>query len=853
MGGVAYWLRTWHRRRILGLAGVAVVAVGALGFVMLAALGMFRAGTAWDRLRGQTRAEDVFVDATTIAAAESLTRELGEVGGVEHTATIAYSYLVPNGRVEDFFGGAILAFDRGALDEIWRPVVLDGRLPDPARPDEVVVNRSYLEASGADLGSEIELVDPIGLIRQPVTIVGVGVLPVDFTFGAGSPLAFTTPAFTEQWAMALAELEDQGGTDILGGGTLVRAEPGVDPDDLSARLVDAARPGEVGGVTVAASSAALVVDTLQFQRNGYAVLSLAAALASLAVLGLLLARACVPRPEEAVALRALGFSRRDDALVVLVPGVVVALAGTIGATILAVAVEGFVPTGLADLVAADRAAGDDWALLGLAALTSALAVVALAVFVAWRSTAAVRTAGTGRHAPARLLRWPALAVGLWATTGGRSRRGGLQALAALAVVTVAAVGISVVTVVQSSRHRISVDPSLAGHFFDVNIGVYTDAELAGEDQDRLLASESITALGTIEDIFADVDGIGVEGIVVTAHRGSLAPPAITGRLPSGADEIAVSPNYLRQQGLRLGERIELSGPVGTRDFEITGTVVFPFAGTSALGEQILLTPAGRDLLGVEPIGYSLVADVRDPDALRGIHAPNEELDTCTTEQLLPVLGVDALPGAHEQGIGPCFTRLDQRAANLRELGTIPAVLMLFLAVLGIAGLALLLGMSIRRTRQDLAVLRALGCTRPQTMIAVLIQGAAVGAVGAVLGRADRRSLLGRWVWGLTVDDIGLVDRPVVSIAAVGGLILGAVVVAMLVAAIPGSRGRPQNGREPAPGSVRSGLVADHIRTRRPRRSCRRCAHRPPTSRTARVAGSPCPPCRSGRLAETASG
>lgn len=273
---------------------------------------------------------------------------------------------------------------------------------------------------------------------------------------------------------------------------------------------------------------------------------------------------------------------------------------------------------------------------------------------------------------------------------------------------------------------------------------------------------------------------------MTAHQGSLAPPAITGRLPAGADEIAMSPNYLRQHGLGLGERVELSGPVGTRDFEITGTVVFPFAGTSALGEQILLTPAGRDLLAVEPIGYSLVADVSDPDALHGIHAPNDELETCTTEQLLPVLGVDVLPGAHQQEIGPCFTRLDQRAANLRELGAIPSVLMLFLAVLGIAGLALLLGTSIRRTGQDLAVLRALGFTRPQMMVVVLVQGAVVGVVGACLA-APIGIALGRWMWGLTVDDIGLVDEPVVSIAAIGGLVLVAVFVSMLVAAIPGSR------------------------------------------------------------------
>jgi len=353
-------------------------------------------------------------------------------------------------------------------------------------------------------------------------------------------------------------------------------------------------------------------------------------------------------------------------------------------------------------------------------------------------------------------------------------------------VIVAALGITAVTVVQSSRRELYADPSLSGHFSDVNIGIYTDAALVRQDRRRLLASDLIKTLSTIEVMFVDVDGVGVETIVVNPDRGSRTSPVLAGRLPRRANEIAVSPNYLRQRHLTIGDDIALAGPHGARAFVITGTVVFPFAGTSALGEQLLLTPAGRDLLALEPYGYTLVAGVRDRDTLRAIHAPNDDLEACTTDRLLPVLGVEQLPGAREQGIPPCVTRLDQRAANLRELGATPVVLMVFLAVLGVAGLIFLLGTSMRRTRHDLAVLRALGFTQRQTLIAVLVQGTTLAALGAVLA-IPIGIAIGRWTWGLTVDDIGLVDRPVVSIAAVGGVIAATLVVAVLVSAIPASR------------------------------------------------------------------
>ena len=87
-----------------------------------------------------------------------------------------------------------------------------------------------------------------------------------------------------------------------------------------------------------------------------------------------------------------------------------------------------------------------------------------------------------------------------------------------------ALGITAVTVVESSCRLLYADPSLSGHFFDVNVGTYTDAALAGEDRDRLLASDSITTLATIEIVFGNVNGVGVEGVVVNPHLARVPRP-----------------------------------------------------------------------------------------------------------------------------------------------------------------------------------------------------------------------------------------------------------------------------------------------------------------------------------------
>ncbi|HEX7276150.1 MAG TPA: hypothetical protein VF244_02140, partial [Acidimicrobiales bacterium] len=152
MSAVAFLLSTWSRRRRLALGGVAVLAAASLAFVLLAGLGARRAGSAWERLRALGGGEDALLDVVSIDAAREVALQARQVPGVTRAGAFAYAYIVPEGRLEDFYGGVILPLAEGALDHLWRPVLTAGRAADPDRVDEVVVNGRYLDVAGLRVG-----------------------------------------------------------------------------------------------------------------------------------------------------------------------------------------------------------------------------------------------------------------------------------------------------------------------------------------------------------------------------------------------------------------------------------------------------------------------------------------------------------------------------------------------------------------------------------------------------------------------------------------------------------------------------------------------------------------------------
>ena len=91
---------------------------------------------------------------------------------------------------------------------------------------------------------------------------------------------------------------------------------------------------------------------------------------------------------------------------------------------------------------------------------------------------------------------------------------------------------------------------------------------------------------------------------------------------------------------------------------------------------------------------------------------------------------------------------------------------------------------VRRRRRDLALLRTLGFSRRQLMATIAWQASVAGVTGVVIG-VPLGVVLGRWLWTLFARNIYAVPRPTVSVISIVIVALSALVLANVVAAVPG--------------------------------------------------------------------
>ena len=187
----------------------------------------------------------------------------------------------------------------------------------------------------------------------------------------------------------------------------------------------------------------------------------------------------------------------------------------------------------------------------------------------------------------------------------------------------------------------------------------------------------------------------------------------------------------------------------------------------------------RSRLGSELDGVSLAVDLRSPEAASHARGRNDRLEACGNEQILDLLGADRLAGPAGGEVNVCVPHGDQRSASLAELGQVPSALVGFLVVLGTAGLAFQLAGTVLGGRRQLAILRAIGFTRTQVTVTLVVHAAAVALVGCLVA-LPLGVALGRWGWRAPAETLGVAVRPEVSIAMLVALVIGTVVVAELM-------------------------------------------------------------------------
>jgi ABC-type lipoprotein release transport system permease subunit len=807
----AIWLRFRSELRTRGRAwlGLALLVGITSGAALTFIAGARRTDTSYARFLDVHDAYDVMVvnyreDETAVFDFD----ELEQLPQVADSARAIYEYFT--------FSAANLVSEDGRIGtEINEFKFLDGRAFDPDEP-EMVVSFALAEEHDVEVGDQIEVVphalvklleagDIEGITEQftditpedieatqrfleqapggKVEVVGIeaapGEFPPQFTFNR--PLVHLSPAL-----MPFDELEHSA--------LLVRLHGGSDAvDDFIAEL-EQRSDGLPLQVIVQRDHAAAVERSIHFQAVALWLLAGLTAVAGALILGQLLARLVYLESTDHPMLRALGMGAHERVFLGVLRGAAIGSVGAAIGTTGALVASRWFPTGLARTAEPDPGFDVDFiVLMGGAALT-ALVVAALSLWPAWRAARLTDGAQNVAVLGSRLTRVvgrgqvpvPA-AMGLrMALEPGRGRTA-LPARTTLASVTLGIAALTAALTFGASLAHLLDTPRLYGVTWDLEIVTGEGTGIGSEGVEFLRHDDRVEAVAVGSANFSEGITVGdrrVDAMVLEATSGGISPPVLEGHAPRAADEIALGARTLRGVDAEIGDVIDVRIPGGddTVPMTIVGTAVFPTVSEhTQLGQGALVTPDGATTL--EPLDadgsddvaaledeFGVILNLRpgvDPDALVEDLAAELELQEDEGETLLP-----------NEGARPTDI------VNFGRVERMPFVLGGVLAVVAGATLAHLLISAVVRRRRDLALLKTMGFVRRQVAAVVASQATTVAFVGILVG-VPVGVALGRWVWGLMADNLGVVSEPRVPVAALLVVVVGAILVANAIAFVPG--------------------------------------------------------------------
>jgi hypothetical protein len=771
MSAVWLWVRADLRRRwrswvVLGLlAGISVgLACGAIA-------GARRTERALPTFERVGRLPDAAVlpnDPAFDAAKQKAVANLPEVTA---TAPFLVPFLVEIARPAGAESG-LVPIGAYSAERFVKPLV-EGRVPDPHRADEIVVNENMRDRYGLDIGSTMTLVQhpaPPGALppelvpsgdvrfRQKLRVVGISKATddsVDSTPSAG---------FYEKYRERLIGVTNEFVDLRHGSADFTKFQ--ADVQKIVGHPVNVSRAESLFGV-------AKVSEVSRVEQGGLLLFALAVLVGAGALVGQALVRAVTAGASDLPTWRAIGADRRVVVRAMVLPTVVTAAVGAVTAVVVAIALSPRFPIALTRHYELDIGLHVDWLVLGLGAVGLAAAVLVSAwataeirvrrrVVTRPRASAAARLATTVGMSP------PMLIGSRLAVEPGQGRRA-VPVRSAMIGAIVGVLGVVGCLTFRAGLSDTVADPARSGVVWDQFFaapGVVPPAERAKVAGDKAVAA-------TLDALWARavrINGTATPTWGTTPVKGNINLVVLDGHAPEGRREIALAPTTMEDLGLRIGDRVRVGDGAG-RPMRVVGRALLPASSHTDYDESAWMT------LG----------------ALQSVIPPAEERGAEDTEDWLlmrwqPGADVHAaqkriakMAEGQDTFVEPAT--LPSAVVSLGQLRSLPFALAVFFGLLAVATVAHALVTTVRRRRHDLAVLRSIGFTRGDARVAIAWQATLIAIIGLVVG-IPLGIITGRVIWKQLAESFPVAYTPPLTLVAVALVVPVAIGIANLVAAGP---------------------------------------------------------------------
>ena len=781
------WMRIELRRRWRSLVVLALLVAISSGTVFTALAGARRAASAIDRLQAQTLPADAIVTPFEPHFDWDIVRALPQV---EALATYSNT---PN-LVEGIADEDVTAFtpaDTAALDTIERPVVLAGRLADPARADEVVVTPKFVESFGRGIGDTAtvrlnspETYDAISRAQRAAPAEPDGPTVVTRIVGV-----IRTPGLPDELSghgrfVPSAGLFAQYRGSFLGASgagfvdAAVRLRNGdADLPAFQAELARATGRPDIGVQAISERTNHLR-DVLGFETAGLLAFGLVALIAALFLIGQSAARYTAAAVADTKMLGAVGMTPRQAVVAASAGPFLAALVGTsigVGAAIVA---SRWLPFGAGALVEPNPGIDADWLVLGLGwLLVPALALAgsataATVLRVASLSRASARRSAIALTATRAGLPVPVVVGARFALEAGRGPSAVPVRPALLGAVT-GVLGVVAALVLSAGVTDAAEHPERFGFTAQIEAFLgYVGGEDAGPVQPVLDAMAADPDVSGVLDLRAGTAKVGDTTVTVGSYAtvGEPVPVVIVaGGMPANDGETLLGTATAQRLGVGVGDSLTFTGDAGTQALRVSGIGFAPVG--AAYEEGALVLAGGYDRLFNGFDSHGAVLALRPGADAAAVIA---RLQAATAA----VQGGQAVP-LYPLTLPPQFT-------EIQAVRALPLLLGVFLAVLAVGAVGHALATAVRRRRHDLVVLRALGMTRGQGRGVVITQASLLAGFGLLFG-VPLGIALGRVIWRLIADNTPLAYVAPGTALAVLLVVPAALLLANLLAALPGQR------------------------------------------------------------------